>query len=138
VTARREAGSILPLTLLAVLIALLLIAGTAATSAAFLAQRDLQAWCDGAALSAAGAPGGASLYTERATEPVLAETAGAGLDRYLAEAPRPGAAVRLSVQGERVTVVCATTVDLPFGRLFGISNGLRREAVSSARIRWSA
>ena len=139
--ARPDRGSILPLTLLCVLIALLLIAGTATASAAFLAQRDLQAWCDGAVLAAAGSPGGPSLYASGGAPgvgaPLDVDTVAAALDRYLAAASDVTTA-RLSVQVERATVVCTRTVDVPFGRLFGISNGLRREAVSSARVHWTA
>lgn len=129
------------MTLLCVLIALLLIAGTSATSSAFLAQRDLQAWCDGAALAAAGSPGDSTLYAGGAPEegsPIAVRNGRAGLDRYLAEAPADRTVARLDVQVDRVTVICTRTVELPFGRLFGISGGLRREAVSAARVRWSA
>lgn len=140
--ARPDGGSTLPLTLLCVLVALLLIAGTATASAAFLAQRDLQAWCDGAALAAAGSPAGPSLYAggvaPGAGAPLGVDTVSAALDRYLAVAGDDRTAARLSVQADRATVVCTRTVDLPFGRLFGISNGLRREVVSSARVRWTA
>jgi hypothetical protein len=132
-----DQGSILPLVLLCALVALLMIAGTATASAAFLAQRDLQSWCDGAALAAAGDPGEAGLYTSDTDKTDLAADAAAdGLGRYLAEAPDDRSEAQLSVRGDRVTVVCLRTVDLPFGRLFGYSDGLNRRAVSAARVRW--
>lgn len=137
-----DAGSTLPLTLLCVLVAMLLIAGTVTTSAAFLAQRDLQAWCDGAALAAAGSPAGPALYAGGVAPatgvPLAVDPVSAALDRYLAAAGDSRTVVRLRVQVDRVTVVCTRMVDLPFGRLFGISNGLRREVASSARVRWTA
>jgi uncharacterized membrane protein len=123
-----DEGSILPLILLSVLVALLMIAGTATASTAFLAQRDLQAWCDGAAVAAAGNP---DLYGSHTDNAALA------LEDYLAAAPDTRSDAQLSVQADRVTVVCIRTIDLPFGRLFGYSDGLNRRAISSARLRWS-
>jgi hypothetical protein len=125
----------MPLILLSVVVALLMIAGTTTASAAFLAQRDLQAWCDGAALAAAGSPGDPGLYGPPAAEESPA--ADGALQDYLAEAPDGGSIARLSVQADHITVVCLRTVRLPFGRLFGYSDGLDRRAVSSARLLWT-
>lgn len=142
-----ETGSILPLVVLSVLVALLLIAGTSTASAAFLAQRDLQAWCDGAALAAAGGSSDASLYADNgsgrqsenlgALAPLSADAAAVTLREYAAHAPPGGTGVRFSTHHDRITVVCTRRVDLPFGRLFGISEGLDRVATSSARVPWS-
>jgi hypothetical protein len=138
----RDAGSILPLTLLSVLLALLLIAGTATASSAFVAQRDLQAWCDTAALSAVENAQVSSLYADVGPGPLSTEAAeGAAetaLERYRDETQDLNTVTELSVQDDRLTVLCTRTVGVPFGRLFGVSGGLRRQAVSSARVHWSA
>ncbi|MDQ6874954.1 MAG: pilus assembly protein TadG-related protein, partial [Actinomycetota bacterium] len=57
-----DRGSITPLILVFFLVAALLVMGAAAAGSAFLAQRDLQAVCDGAAVRAANAVDPAGAY----------------------------------------------------------------------------
>ncbi|SHN47790.1 pilus assembly protein TadG-related protein [Cryptosporangium aurantiacum] len=141
-SARRDAGSTLPLILLCVAIALLLIAGATTASSAFLAQRDLQAWCDSAALAVAGGAADAGAYTTGPVPsdqaPLHYDDAAAELQVYLAGIQNEGVFVELGVQNDQITLVCTRTVVLPFGRLFGIPDGLERVAVSSSRVRWRA
>ncbi len=79
----------MPLVLLFFVLALLLVAGTVAASAAFLAQRDLQSDCDGAAVVAANALDAAGFYgSDRAGDalPLAVGGAQAAVDRYAADA----------------------------------------------------
>lgn len=135
-----DGGSLQPLILLSVGVALLLIAGVVTASTAFLAQRDLQSWCDGAALATASGASDAAAYTS-GPEPsdhasVTNEEAAPELQRYLEGIQNEEVDVALSVQNDRITLICTRTAALPFGRLFGKPNGIHRVAVSSARVVW--
>ncbi|GAA3399124.1 pilus assembly protein TadG-related protein [Cryptosporangium minutisporangium] len=138
--ARPESGSTLPLILLCVGIALLLIAGVTTASSAFLAQRDLQAWCDSAALAVAGATADSAAYSDGPFPPdralIREQDAAAELRIYLAGIQNEQVSVALNVQNDQITLVCTRTVVLPFGRLFGIPDGSERIAMSSSRVRW--
>jgi hypothetical protein len=135
-----DEGSILPLILFCVLVALVLIAGVTTASSAFLAQRDLQAWCDSAALATAARASSASTYADGSElaeyAPLTADQAAAELENYLAGIPNEEVSVELSVRNAQITLLCTRTADLPFGRLFGIPNGVERVAISSSRVRW--
>ncbi|EXG80047.1 pilus assembly protein TadG-related protein [Cryptosporangium arvum] len=126
-------GSLTPLVLLCTLLALLLIAGATTASSAFLAQRNLQAWCDSAALALASDVATISAYGAEPTPDQLA----AELRTYLGGIQNEGAITRLSVQNDQITLICTHTAVLPFGRLFGIPDGIERVVMSSARVRWS-
>ena len=62
---RRDGGTVIPLILLSVLLAGLLVTAGTAASAAVLAQRDLAAVCDGAALAGAAAVDRAAVDPDR-------------------------------------------------------------------------
>lgn len=137
----REEGSLTPLVLLSVLLALVLAAATATASSAFLAQRDLQAWCDAAALATAAGAAREGAYDTDPYPSVGAsptpDQVAAELRGYLAGIQNPGVRVGWSVQNDQITLVCTHTAPLPFGRLFGIPDGIERVVTSSARVPWS-
>jgi hypothetical protein len=134
-----DAGSSLPFVLLCFLIAAYFVAGVTAASAAFLAQRDLQADCDGAAIAAASGIDRNEAYStsldERATLPLgVGEAAGAAENYASRTGPEDATlVVSASVAEDRVTVACIRVVNIPFGNLFGIGGGLNRSTVSTAR-----
>lgn len=135
----RDAGSSLPFVLLCFLIAGFLVFGVTAASAAFLAQRDLQADCDSAVVAAASGVDPAVVYggnLHRADAlPLATEHAEAALADHLAGTGTADAtlAVTVSVDADQVTLECRRVVQIPFGRLFGVGAGLERAAVSTAR-----
>jgi hypothetical protein len=127
----RDAGTVIPLVLLSLLLAGLVgTAGTAA-SAAFLAQRDLAGVCDGAALAAAAAVDRGAIDDE--TLPLDPSAVRAAADRYRRRAGKPGLALRARTDGRTVTVECRRTVRIPFGAVLGKAGGLERAAVARAR-----
>lgn len=133
----RDEGSTLPLVLLCFLVAFLLVAGVTAASSAFLAQRDLQADCDAAAVAAASAVDPAAVYgggTSTADAlPLATDLAQAAVEEFAGRAGGPPFSAVAAVDAERVQVACGRVVDVPFGRLFGVGGGLERSTVSSAR-----
>lgn len=132
----RDQGSILPLVAGLTLLGLLLVAAVATASAAFLAQRDLQAICDSAALSAADALDEAAVYLDDAPAdlPLRGEGVADAVEGYLAAAwPTAGLEVEPATDGRTVTLRCSRLTALPFGAVFGHSGGLRQSALSSAR-----
>jgi hypothetical protein len=135
----RDEGSTLPLVLLCFLVALLLVAGTTTASAAFLAARDLQSDCDGAAVAGAAALDPAALYAGqpavRADLPLAAARAETAVAAYAGRAGLGDTAfaVTVSDDGTEVAVRCDRTVVVPFGPLFGLGGGLARTASSGAR-----
>jgi uncharacterized membrane protein len=133
-----DEGSSLPLVLLCFLVAAFLVAGVTAASSAFLAQRDLQADCDGAAVAAASGVDLDTVYESGLatgdTLPLATEQAQRAVEEYAAgHGGADGFAARAEVAGERVTVACQRVVSVPFGRLFGVGGGLDRSTVSTAR-----
>jgi hypothetical protein len=133
-----DAGSTLPFVLLCFLLALLLVAGTVAASAAFLAQRDLQSDCDSAAVAAAGVVDPATVYGgdgPRAELPLNQEGARDAVTGYAARAGlrETSFAVTVSADGTVVAVTCARRVTVPFGPMFGLGDGVDRTAQSGAR-----
>jgi hypothetical protein len=138
---RADAGSVLPLILLSLALAMLLVAGATTASSAFLAQRDLQSWCDSAALAAAGGAADAAAYEAgtrpSASAPLAYDQVAVELRDYLAGIQNEGVSVGLSVENDQILLVCTRKVVLPFGRLFGIPDGIERVVISSARVPWS-
>ena len=124
--------------LLCFLLALLLVAGTIAASAAFLAQRDLQSDCDGAAVAGAGAVDPATVYAGSGLRDELPLAPGAAQAAVAGYAARAGLgdtslAVTVSPDGTAVVVTCGRRVTVPFGPMFGLGGGVDRTAESSAR-----
>lgn len=144
---RCDEGSSLPFVLLCFLIAAVLVAGVTAASAAFLAQRDLQADCDGAAVAAASGADLAALYARdpsvggqnaQVTDalPLAAEAAQRAVEEYRTAGfdAADTFSARVEVDEDRVTVGCERVVTVPFGMLFGVGDGLERSTVSTARM----
>jgi hypothetical protein len=126
---RSDAGTTVPLVLLCFLLAGTLVTATAAASAAFLAQRDLAARCDGAAVAAATAvvPTRSALRLEPDRVRAIVARHSAG--------PGPAMSATATTDGATVTVVCRRTVRIPFGAVLGHPDGLDRTAVARARSR---
>ena len=133
-----DRGSITPLVLLCFLIAALMVMGTTAAGSAFLAQRDLQAVCDGAAVRAANAADEPLAYTKPgklAALPLSDASVRAAVADYRSAgyADDPTLTLWATTDGQQVTVSCRRVVQVPFGAVFGRSAGLPRTAVSTAR-----
>jgi hypothetical protein len=135
----RDDGSSLPLILLCFLVAMVLVAGVTAASSAFLAQRDLQSDCDGAAVAAASGADLDALYRSSTglgeALPLATDEAELAVASYQAAA-NDGFDADVALDGERVTVSCRRVVAVPFGPLFGVGGGLERSTVSTARSRF--
>ncbi len=134
-----DAGSSIPLILVCFLIVSLLTAGVAAASSAFLAQRDLQADCDGGAIAAASGLDSDAVYAVGVREgdalPVATEAAQHALGEYRSYMLTDDASLVMAATVDRraVMVRCRRLVQIPFGTVFGFSHGLVRTAVSEAR-----
>jgi uncharacterized membrane protein len=135
-----ERGSVTPLILLFFCIAALVVMAGAATSSAFLAQRDLQAACDGAAIAAANAVDPASAYAHglRGPDalPLSPDSVQQAVDDFAAKGfagDAGGLALAADTDGRTATVTCHRTVRIPFGAAFGHADGLDRTALASAR-----
>lgn len=133
---RGDDGSMIPMIIMAFVVAGLVVTGSIAAGSAFLAQRDVQSVCDGAAIAGAqaldpdryfggtGAPGG--------TYPL--GPVQAAVSRYQTE-DDSGAAMEAGLTGRSVVVRCEKTVHIPFGTVFGYGNGLDRIATAHAEPR---
>lgn len=126
-----DRGSTMPLMLGFFMIAGLLLTGGITASAAFLAQRDLQSACDGAAV--AGASGFVRTTGESTADIAFDETlAGNAIAQYSVDAWGTDAVdIQVDVDGTRVVVTCARVVHVPFEALFS-PGGISRTATSSA------
>jgi hypothetical protein len=148
VRSRQESGSTIPLVLGFFLIAALMIFGAVTASAAFLAQRDLAAVCDGAAVAAAQSVDPTALYASGpavtgvqppARLPLDAAAVDAALARYVSAGGYGDDPDRLTVSGgvgadgSTAVVRCSRTVALPFAAVFGLPAGVVRTTVASAR-----
>jgi len=133
-----DRGSITPLILLCFLIAALMVMGATAAGSAFLAQRDLQAVCDGAAVRAANAADESGAYSAApglSALPLSEASVQAAVADYRSTgyATDPTLIMTAATDGQQVTVGCHRVVRLPFGAVFGQSAGLPRDAVARAR-----
>src|SRR5207302_6701852 len=123
-----ERGSVMPLVLGFVIVAMLAVAGGVAAGDAYVQQRGLQSVCDGAA--AAGAADAADLdrTAELDTGGGLHFTAAAdAIDRYLARDPARRAvqvATAVSADGRTLSLVCTETSSIAFGTVFGKAGGV--------------
>lgn len=134
-----DRGSITPLILGFLIIALLTTAAAVAAGDAFVQQRGLQAVCDGAAAAAA-----ASAIDLR-RDVVLGATGAARLadvqaaaEDYLAhdeERRDVHAGATLSADGQTVSMTCTEVRPVTFGALLGKGSGVRHVAHSSAQSR---
>jgi len=144
---RDDRGSMIPLVLGFFVLAALLIFGAVTASTAFLAQRDLAAVCDGAAVAAAQSVNEGALYaaglaagtTDGQRLPLDLTAVEAAVARYVGVGgyggDPDGLTVSGSVGGDGTTAVvrCTRTVQIPFGAVYGYPDGLPRSAVASAR-----
>jgi uncharacterized membrane protein len=133
-----DRGSVTPLVLLCFLVAALMVMGTTAAGSAFLAQRDLQAVCDGAAVRAASAVDESRAYAgprEMSALPLSDASVQAAVADYRSRgyAGDPTLTMSAATDGQRVTVSCRRIAQVPFGAVFGQPAGLPRTAVATAR-----
>lgn len=137
--AASDRGSTLVLMIGCFMLAGVLLTGGIAASAAFLAQRDLQSMCDGAAIAGAqaferpeaGTEVGDSLPLSQ--DAVVEAVADYAVDRYGAVAAEvTEVTMSASTDGRLVRVTCSRVVHIPFEDLFS-PGGLERTAVAEAR-----
>lgn len=133
-----DSGTIVPMILLFFLVAAFVVMAGSATSSAFLAQRDLQGVCDAAAVKAANAVDGGSLYGSGALTqlPLSAASVQASVEGFRTQdyaGDTQGLTMLATTDGRTATVTCRRTVRIPFGAFFGHAQGLDRAAESTAR-----
>ena len=138
--ARDDDGTILPVVLGFFVLAALLVLGGAAASSAFLAQRDLVAYCDSVAVAAADSVSEGGLYAPGRPR-VRLPLSDAGVDAVVASLRpvRRDVQVSARVRGadrSQVEVSCATSAPVAFGALVGRPTVSRR-AVASAQSPYS-
>lgn len=138
-----DRGSMIPMIALTFVIGAMMVFGSTAAGSAFLAQRDLQSTCDGAAVAGAQSVDASGFLSDGGGSSSGGETlplnqVQAAVSDYVAAGPTDdqsavsGAAV-LTDGGQGVRVVCRTTVQIPFGGLFGFGGGLDRTATADAQ-----
>lgn len=129
----------IPMILMAFAVAGLIVTGSIAAGSAFLAQRNLQSVCDGAALAGAQALSDSAYYA--ANRPELTELplgdVQHAVDAYGArDSAGSGDPVRMQALvtdgGTTVHVACSTHVDIPFQSVFR-PGGLDRSTTADAR-----
>lgn len=133
-----ERGSIVPFVLLCFCVAALMVCGGITASAAFLAQRDVQSVCDGAALAAANAVDEDGYFGAGGDDavPLSQDSVSAAVADYLADATGADlalAAWSVNTDGRNVEVVCTRYAALPFADIFLGGEPLERTATASAR-----
>ncbi len=120
---RDDRGSTIPLILGFFLLAMTMVAASIALGQAFVQQRNLQSLCDGAAAAAAASAGDIDRGGDLATGGSLQFTNVAQqVDTYLARDPaRRDVHVRVALSPDRtrLTLRCAQTMPLVFGRFVG-------------------
>ncbi len=136
---RGDAGSMLPLILVFVLMVVLMIMGMMTSTAAFIAQRDLQSDCDSAALWAAAEADSDEVFGDGVDSgeylPLSPEAVAAAVAEHRTRfyADDPELQMSTTAEGEQLTVVCRTKVKVPFGAAFGKGEGIERNAESVVR-----
>lgn len=130
-----DRGTLVPLVLVCFGVALMMVCGGITASVAFLAQRDVQSLCDGAAIAAANGLDEAGYFqTSGRSAVVLSEASVASaVGDYLAVAGQSLDDWRASTDGRTVELVCTRFVEVPFAALFLGGHALERTAVASAR-----
>lgn len=137
-----EAGSFIPMIIMAFVVAGLLVTGSSAAGGAFVKQRDLESICDGAAIAAAQAVADEPYYLDSgrgsdANLPLQSSMANAAALRYAAQDASGGgepARIGAYVHGDGVTVTarCRRHVAIPFGAIF-VPGGIDQSAIASAQ-----
>lgn len=135
----------IPMIMLAFVVAGLMVCGSVAASAAFLAQRDLAGLCDGAAVAAANAADlerrtaldgplpALSSAVPPAALPLTDASVAAALTAYRADDLGAPVDLAADTDGQTVTVTCRRRVRIPFGAVLGHRDGLDRTVVARAR-----
>lgn len=124
--------------LLSFSLALLMVCGGITASAAYLAQRDVQSVCDGAALAAANAVDEGEYFGVGGREavPLTEGSVAQAVDDYVRAAttadPTP-TTWSSATDGRTVEVVCTRFVAVPFDEIFLGGRELERTASASAR-----
>lgn len=127
-----DRGSTIPLMIGFFIVAGLLLTGGVVASAAFLAQRELQAGCDGAAV--AGATGFTRIPGAGdglAFDNVVGRAAIADYLQQTWGADAAGVDVTIDVTGDRVVLTCSRTAHVPFEAVFA-PDGIRQTTTASA------
>jgi uncharacterized membrane protein len=131
--------------LMAFIVAGLIIVGSVVAGGAFLAQRDLQSVCDGAAIAGAQALDDPEFYKSGVGSDGALPLGGVqnAVQQYAAQdatSLRDEAATNASVADDHVTVAvtCTKTTHLTFGTVFGYGSGLEQHASAHARSRTAA
>nr|MBA3249298.1 hypothetical protein [Geodermatophilaceae bacterium] len=119
-------------------IALLMVCGGITASAAFLAQRDVQSLCDGAAIAAANAVDEGRYFDAGGDDavPLSRESVSTAIADYLAAATDADSALTswsATTDGRSVGLACTRFVTLPFDEIFLGGHELERTASASAR-----
>lgn len=132
---RRDRGSLVPLILVCFGVALTMVCGGITASVAFLAQRDVQSLCDGAAVAAANGIDEAGYFTSSGRDAVALSDASVAtaVGDYLAVSGQLLDDWTASTDGTTVELVCTRFVEVPFAALFLGGRELERRAVASAR-----
>ena len=130
-------GSIIPLILGFLLIALIMVAGSVAAGDAFVQQNNLQSVCDGAAAQAASSVDADAQRAagSSATALRLARVQTA-VQTYLSREPDRADVhmiASLSADAGTVSVQCERRSTIAFGSFFGFRGGIDHRAQSSAR-----
>lgn len=136
----RDDGSMLPMILMALVVAATLVMVTTAAGSAFLAQRDLQSVCDGAALAGAQAVDFADLAGSRSrtgTDFLPVDAVARAVTAYVAEANADGdspvGASSDLTDDLTVETTCRSHPHIALGGTFGYGDGIDRTAHASAR-----
>ncbi len=130
-----DAGSMLPMIVVCVLLVMMIMGMTTAT-AAFIAQQNLQSICDSAATWSAAEADSGKVYTDGVKSEKFLPLSEAAVAAAVADhrarfyADDPVLQMAASTDGKALTVECRTRVKIPFGAFFGKGDGIDREAVS--------
>lgn len=136
---RGDAGSMLPMIVVCVLIVVLMIMGMTTATAAFLAQRNIQSICDSAATWAAAEADSNKVLTNKGSSekflPLSPEAVASAVEEHRTRFYADDRELQMaaSSDGETLTVECHTKVKVPFGSAFGKGDGIGRDAVSVVR-----
>jgi hypothetical protein len=132
-----DRGSTLPLLLGFVVVGALVTVAAVAVDDTFVAQRELQSVCDGAAAAAAADAIALDRRNGLGARDGFARFADvrAAAERYLARDVGDAVSVSasLSADGTAVALTCVRTVPVPFGAAIGEASGVRHVAHSTAR-----
>ena len=124
-----------PFVLLSFAIATLMVCGGITASAGFLAQRDVQSVCDGAAVAAANALDEDGYFGVGTVDvvPLSEASVTAAVREHLAAGDAGLDAWSASTDGRSVEITCTRFVRLPFATIFLGGASIERTARSAAR-----